>query len=608
MLIERKFSNLQIFGILFLLALIIYSSSLKGPFICDDTQLIITNEYIKDFHTLPLLFNTEVFKSSGLNREFAFRYYRPLQLFSFAIDYFIWKMNPLGYHLTNVLIHVLMSFLVYYFLYQLFTNYSLALLSSVLFCVHPLQTESVSYIAGRSELLVSLFTLLTLVTYIDYVRQNTKRNIYLISLISFICALLSREAGFLFFVPFFILVMGLKSRISKSSLLFNFVSFLGILCIYILLRLTLLVKIQILPRGNYNLGGDLLNFLAISWEYLRLLIFPKGLHVLRMLEPPWLGRPFFVFLYLLFAISLLILIILALIRKKYVLLFGIAWFILSFIYLIRFMYKFSATFLTMEEHWIYLASIGFFVILAFLILSIPKNKLIVLSGILLIFTWGILTFRQNMIWANQTAFYRHNLKFIKPSLSYILYTNLIGSLQAEGRYEEALRKIDEGLLINPGFFLYFLQRGSIYQRMERYSDAEEAYREVLKIAPYCWRAHQELRDLMHRRGMIYQIEPDPTFSPNENKIMALVKMGEFGRAFELLDEDLQTTPTPNLYIIAGIALGEQGEFQEAIKAFNLALEKDPQNKRALHNLMVAYERMRMFDKIKELKKRMEELR
>src|SRR3989338_8513493 len=231
-----KIPKLVVFLLILIMNLCVYSYSANGDFILDDRLVIVDNPLIKDLRNIPTLFVTHVFnqKTNLDPYEFSYKYYRPFMTLSFALDYSIWKLNTLGYHLTNILVHSLNAFLVFCLLFKLFSNFKLALLTSILFSVHPFNVQTVCYITNRTELLVSLFTLATLIFYSNFLKHRNAAY-FLISLLTFIFALLSREAAFLAIIPFIILIIGLKSKTSKSETFIHFVCFLGLLLIYLVL-------------------------------------------------------------------------------------------------------------------------------------------------------------------------------------------------------------------------------------------------------------------------------------------------------------------------------------------------------------------------------------
>lgn len=592
-----KFSKLQFFLFLFFISLILYSNSLSGDFILDDKLLIIDNEFIKHIYTIPMLFITQTFNQpTNLNLyEEAYRYYRPLMTLSFAMDYNIWKLNPIGYHLTNITIHSINAFLVYCLIYGFFINFPLALLSSILFCVHPIHSQSVSYITNRTELLVSLFTLITLVSYIRYTKSRSIA-IYLISLFSFMCALLSREAGFLVFVPFFITIIGIKSKIPKQNISLHFATFTSILAIYIILRLTILVPLQIIPTSVLSFSRDILIFLRVLMEYSKLLILPFKLHIFRNIAPITSFRLLQITPVLIFLIFLIIVLTILIKQKKFILLFGVCWFILTLLYLIRFMHKVS-DFIIMEEQWVYLASIGFFVILASLLLSIKRQRLIMILSSFIIIIYGILTFFNNTHWKDEINFYRYNLKFVKSDIDVILRLNLANALYKKQLYSEAVKEVNSVLSVNPENWMAYIILGDILREMKKYEEAKVAYQNAAKIDYFCWQANRKLKSLVEETGgEAYKEEINPTLSPIESKIISYIRMGNFGEALETLEKVLTVSPTSKFYTLAGITFAKMGAYNQAIEALNYALKLDNQNIIALNNLSIVYERLRQFKK------------
>jgi len=597
------FKKIQVFFILFLLSLVVYSSSLKGPFLFDDNKLIVANQDVRGYENIRSIFSREVFHVSDTQRGKRFQYYRPLQILSFLVDYSVWKLNPLGYHLTNVFLHSLVGFLVFYLIFRLFTNYPLALLTAILFSVHPIQSETVSFISGRSELLVALCTLLSIVMYLQYIRVNRMRWFFILaSLISFICALLSREAGFLLLVPFFIVFLGFRYKERIGSILLHFISFFGVLAIYAFLRLTFLVKIEITPTSGYSFLGDILNFISVIFEYLWLLIFPFGLHILRVIQPLYSANQPYLYVYILLAFLVCALNMRFLKEKKYVVLFGTIWFVAGLAYLIKFMYKFDRFVLAAEEHWVYLPSMGFFLILSYFIIGLKRDRLKKIAITLFVLLYGFLTFRHNFIWRQRDIFYEYNMGYSK--LDGLLSENYIAELLAQGSYKKAIQQTEAAMRLYGRDAFYYLYLGEAHKGLNQYPEAKKYYRQALEVNPLYSLAHNRLKVLTEETGEVYRLEDDPYFSESENQIISLLKMGQFHQAFERLDEEILLQPDQvNLYIILGVAYGQMGKYLVAEKAFKYALELDPENIMTLHNLSIAYRKLDRYDKYEELKEK-----
>ncbi|MCX5701796.1 MAG: hypothetical protein NTW64_02300 [Candidatus Omnitrophica bacterium] len=584
----RKLSKPIIFLLLFSVSLIIYSNILSGDFIWDDKVLILNNEYIKNIKYAPLFFTTDSFRSSADSLGNRYTLYRPINLVSLAIDYRIWGFSPFGYHLTNILIHALNAFLIFYFIYGLFSSYPLAILTCFLFCVHPLHTEAVSWITARAELLVSLFTLISLISYIGYARTG-KGIKYLISLFSFILALLSREAGFLIFFPLSIIVIGLASKIPRKTIILNSFCFIGILAIYTILRLNLIVPMQLYPAASkFPFWHDVLNFLLVLTEYIKLLIFPHSLHILRSIKPIVSYHP----VYIILPVSLLIFLTVALIasirQKKYIFLFGAGWFLLALLYVGRIMYYRDANSVSAEEHWIYLASAGFFVILAKFILSFKKPAIVKILSAAIIAFYASTTFINNNHWKEEIGFYRYNLKFIDQPISIMPRIEFASVLYQHSLYSEAIDQIDLILSADPQSWIAYVQLGDTFKAMRRFSEAKEAYEKALRIDYFCWQAYRRLKVLAGLTGEQFCEGIDPGLSPDEYKVVFLIRMGHFGKALEALQDILSVSQGPEFYTLSGITFFKMGMYDRAIEAFNAALSIDKDYLPALNSLAMVY--------------------
>ena len=152
-------------------AFLFYSNSFGNFFVWNDWTLIIENYLVKDWSNLPEIFTSAFWKPLLGEPP---QIYRPLVLLSFTADFSLWGLNPWGYHLSNLLLHVLNSLLVYS-LMGFYTSPLTACVGSLLFAVHPIHTEAVTYISGRVELLMSLFLLGGTVVFLATLSVGIKR-------------------------------------------------------------------------------------------------------------------------------------------------------------------------------------------------------------------------------------------------------------------------------------------------------------------------------------------------------------------------------------------------------------------------------------------------
>ena len=146
--------------ILIFISVLLYLNTLSNAFVYDDAYVITENYFIKSLGNLPKLFTKDYLPLSG---ELS---YRPIVTLTYFFDYAIWRLNPLGYHLTNIILHTINAFLFYLFMKSISRNSSLSILATLLFLSHPLLTETVNAVCYREDILASIFFLLAFVYFI----------------------------------------------------------------------------------------------------------------------------------------------------------------------------------------------------------------------------------------------------------------------------------------------------------------------------------------------------------------------------------------------------------------------------------------------------------
>jgi tetratricopeptide (TPR) repeat protein len=152
-----------------------YWNAPKGEFIWDDVSLIVFDYQIKSWNFLKEIFTRDFFGFSDDNRKYG--YYRPLVTITYALDWKLHGGEPAGYHLTNLLIHYVSTLLVFFIFYRLVNRKLLTpLLAAGIFAVHPIHTESVTWIAGRTDPLCALFFLAAFLAYMLFVERVAARR------------------------------------------------------------------------------------------------------------------------------------------------------------------------------------------------------------------------------------------------------------------------------------------------------------------------------------------------------------------------------------------------------------------------------------------------
>lgn len=124
--------------------------------------------------------------------EHKISWYRPTTGLLYFLEYYLYKYNAWGYHLTNLILHILCTILVYFLAIVLIKKENIAFLSSIFFALHPIHTDAVSWICTRHSFLVTLFYLLSLIFFIKYLNSK-KTKFYIYSIFFFIFSLCSKE-------------------------------------------------------------------------------------------------------------------------------------------------------------------------------------------------------------------------------------------------------------------------------------------------------------------------------------------------------------------------------------------------------------------------------
>lgn len=188
-----------------------YLPTLKNGFIWDDYANLIENSNYRGLSCSHLYWMFTTYHDAN---------YHPLAWLTLGLDFIMWDMHPAGYHLTNVMLHVINAVL-FYFLIAVFLRQTnagsnpgavgiqiSALGGALFFAVHPLRVESVAWISTRGDLLCGVFYILTIIAYLkmnDHEAAGAGRKWFLLSLLFFTCSLLARAWGITIPLVFLIL-------------------------------------------------------------------------------------------------------------------------------------------------------------------------------------------------------------------------------------------------------------------------------------------------------------------------------------------------------------------------------------------------------------------
>ena len=193
-------------GVIFivLVCLIAYIPAIRGGFVWDDDAMLTKSIVLKEDGLYKCWFTTQQPN------------YWPITWTSYWLEHKLWKLKPAGYHITNILIHTACALLIWRILVQL--NIPAAFAAAIIFAVHPVNVESVAWIAQRKTILAMLFFLLSLFYYLRLDRTG-KKLFYALSATLFILAMLSKGSVVSLPVVILLCVWWLRGTISKRDII-----------------------------------------------------------------------------------------------------------------------------------------------------------------------------------------------------------------------------------------------------------------------------------------------------------------------------------------------------------------------------------------------------
>jgi len=451
------------------LALILFGTavhipSLTGELLWDDTQLVNDNPLIKS----PVLI-LEAFRHYLFPDAYA-GHYRPVQTISYIFDYLFWNKDPYGYHLSNVLWHVLSGVLLYYLLRRILGSLMerspgksfwierngssmAAFLLALLWVVHPVHSAAVDYVSGRADSLAFFFACAGWLLYLrarDLFPSWGRRGLFVLALLFAFFSLCSRESGALWMLIFFLFLFAFDTRPPLRAKFLVLGACLVVALFYAGLRQ--------LPEHHSESGTSpgwtptmrgVLMLRALG-DYGRLMVFPTQLHVERTVFEPALERNqttwqsavaiqglsiggVFVLGILLFGAF----------RKgagRRTRLFGTSWFLLAYLPISNF-FDLNAT---VAEHWLYLPSVGFCIFLAGVLFDLPARYLRATGAFacIAVVALGVRSAVRSSDWADPETFFRRTFAAGGSSSRIGVNLGVIYAMRGEHAKAEAiLRKV-----------------------------------------------------------------------------------------------------------------------------------------------------------------------
>jgi len=508
--------------------------------------------------------------------------WHPLTWLSHMLDCQLFGLNPGGHHLTNLMLHLANTLLLFLLLNRMTSAFYRSAFVAALFALHPLHVESVAWVAERKDVLSTLFWMLTMWTYFLYV-EHPRLGRYLLTLVVFTLGLMTKPM--LVTLPCVLLLLdywpldrlamrksvdsinsGAQKRLSSSPqrafllrLFWEKVPFFAFAAVSS--GVTFLVQQSsgaVKPVELFPLSIRIANGLVSYVSYMGKMIWP--LHLAVFYPHPGSSLP----MWLAGAAGLLLLgISVAVIRagrRHPYLAVGWLWYLGTLVPVIGLV---QVGMQAMADRYTYVPLIGLFIMIAWGIPELTRGwrhgrvALRMVAGSLLA-ALMVCTWMQLRHWKNNMTLFEHALH--TTDNNYLAYDSLGNTLAQQGKIEEAIAHYSAALRIKPDFVishnnlgLALLQRGDVEQAITHFTAA-------LRYQSHFPEAHNNLG-------------------------LALARQGYVGRAIDHYLEAIRLRPDyPEAHNNLGNALASQGMFEQAISHYSEALRLKPEDAEAHSNL------------------------
>lgn len=567
----------------------------------DDTYLIYFNPVVKSFSWKTL---HDAFTSYDPEL------YIPLTFLSYQLDYFIGGLNPVIFHLDNLVLHTVNAMLVSWLLYLLLgiegkkesegiegkfwslqslrspqSLQSLALLGGFLFALHPLHTEAVAWASARKDVLSTLFFLLSFIGYMYYRSDNSKKS-YLLSLIAFVLGLLAKVM--VLTLPVLLLLLDLRDRRPWSVKMFaEKIPYLGL---SIALGIVALFGKQDIV-GASGLIEKILMACKSTVFYLEKLFVPVHLSVLYPYNAPIMitSPDFFVPL-----IIVIVLTGLALYSLRYTrqIAFGYFFFLITL----------APTFINFakggdiyfaSDRYAYLPSIGILFLVVLLVdwfirsgdgaRGIERRTRATIGGsFIVLITFLVLTFQQALTWRDSVALFTNALRYYPRVMA--AHLNLAMVYREMGETEKSMEQLTIADSIRPHSRTH-VAFATLYERQGNTAKAIGEYKKAISIDPKDPEPYFGLGILEEKQGRTAEARAlyekvlliDPKYVGTYNNLGALaLKEGNPAEARRNYEKAIEIDPYfPDAHYNLGLILEQEQKTDEAIVEYEKSYDLQP---------------------------------
>ena len=463
----------------------------------DDVVYVTENNFVRSGITLD-----------GFRWAFITTYgefWHPLTWLSLMLDSNLYGLNAGGYHLTNLILHILSTLMLFWLFSRMTKEIWKSAFVAALFALHPLHVESVAWIAERKDVLSVFFWMLTLCLYLFYTEKPVIKR-YLLVLLCFVCGLMSKSM--VVTLPVVVLLLDYwplkRFELNRAESNLTEVSHRKGLSWLLREKIPFFILSALFSIGTFlaqqnpttkyfTLSSRIANAPVSFVTYLERIFWPHDLAVFYPFSdqlPVWqvLGA----------AILILVISVAVIIAAKHLpyLFVGWLWYAITLLPVIGILQVGKQA---MADRYTYLPLIGIGIMLGW---GMPllfrrenmRKKILFSLAVVFICIMSLLTWKQCGYWKNSIELFNHALQVTKNN--YLAHNDLGLALFAEGRIEEAIDHYNIAIRIMPDHMIIYMNRGDANAKRGRYQRAIEDFNEAIHLKP-------DYADFYSKRGAVY---------------------------------------------------------------------------------------------------------
>jgi len=527
--------------------------------------------------------------------------YHPLTIITLAINYQIGELDPSSYLLLNLLLHVVNTCLVFYFIWNISAKKTwVAFLTALIFAIHPLHVESVAWVSERKDVLYTFFFLLALNQYWLFL-QTGKQIKFWFSFLLFILSLLSKPAAII--LPLVLLLLDYwKGRAINLKLLVEKIPFFLLAIAFAVITLQVQTK-AIAGFASFPFWERLFFACYVIMIYFIRFFIPYPLSAFHPYpSPDHLGWP--ILISPVFIIALIAFLWYQ--RKNKWVIFGFLFFIINLLLVLQII---SIGLTIVSERYTYVPYIGLAFVLGMWMSNYKSNaityiKWMVPAAITLVF--GIITFQRTKVWNNSGSLWSNVIEHYPqspyPRTNRANYSSKLALDPAHkdernALYQQAIEDCNIALSVNPGLAAGYEKRALIYSDLGKQKEAFADANSLIQFDPdnklgyylrgTLYASMNEIDKAFADFNKAVSISPDYHQALSNRGALLLNYYKKYPEALSDFNEAIRLNPQGNYFLNRSICYYRLGDITKAVADAQRALEKGttiPDNYRKILNL------------------------